>query len=336
MLSLFNEYKPSYYEACKDLVKHSIGYSISLFGLWYFRDSYLSMITIPLLGIMNVRTFITFHDCGHNSYTPSKKLNYILGSILGIFVFTPFSWSYSHHNHHLTAGNKENKLEHSYNETVLSTFTEYRDLKYKRHVYRIIMHPLIFFTLISSFKFFILNRGSGILYKYQNKMQQNMKLILYDTLLNNSGLFLLLVTMNQYGLLYHYLYSCMCSWSIGFILFHNQHTFNPPYVVTDTKWNKKDSGLLGSSFIQIPSYLKYFTAGIEYHHIHHMNAIIPGYNIQKLHEEVAKTTNELDKITQLSMNDCYYNLWYSLYDEDNNKYISFEEAELKIRFKHKK
>ena len=337
MLSLFNKYKPSYYEACKDLVKHSIGYSCSLFGLWYFKDSYLSMITIPILGIMNVRTFIIFHDCGHNSYTPSKKLNYVLGSILGIFVFTPVSWSYSHHRHHLTAGNKENELNDPQNETVLSTFTEYRDLKYKRHVYRIIMHPLIFFTLIPSFKFFILNRGSGILYKYQNhnKMQQNMKLILYDTLFNNSGLFLLLVSMNQYGLLYHYLYSCMCSWSIGFILFHNQHTFNPPYVVTDKKWNKKDSGLKGSSFIQIPSYLKYFTAGIEYHHIHHMNATIPGYNIQKLHEEISSTTNELDNIIKLSINDCYHNLWYSLYDEDNNKYISFAEAELKIRFKHK-
>ena len=337
MLSLFNKYKSSYYEACKDLVKHSIGYSCSLFGLWYFKDSYLSMITIPILGIINVRTFIIFHDCGHNSYTPSKKLNYVLGSILGIFVFTPFSWSYSHHRHHLTAGNKENELNDPQNETVLSTFTEYRDLKYKRHVYRIIMHPLIFFTLIPSFKFFILNRGSGILYKYQNhnKMQQNMKLILYDTLFNNSGLFLLLVSMNQCGLLYHYLYSCMCSWSIGFILFHNQHTFNPPYVVTDKKWNKKDSGLRGSSFIQIPSYLKYFTAGIEYHHIHHMNATIPGYNIQKLHEEISSTTNELDNIIKLSINDCYHNLWYSLYDEDNNKYISFAEAELKIRFKHK-
>ena len=113
MLLLINKYKPSYYETCKDLVKHSIGYSISLFSLWYYRDSYLSMITIPLLGLMNVRTFIIFHDCGHNSYTPSKKLNYVIGSILGIFVFTPFCWSYSHHNHHLTAGNKENKLNFS-------------------------------------------------------------------------------------------------------------------------------------------------------------------------------------------------------------------------------
>lgn len=331
MLSLINRYKPSYYEACKDGIKHSIGYSISLFSLWYFADSYLSMITIPLLGLMNVRTFIIFHDCGHNSYTPSKKLNYIIGSILGIFVFTPFCWSYVHKNHHLTAGNKGNKLNDLQNETVFHTFAEYRDMKYKRHVYRIIMQPFIFFTLIASIKFFILNRGSDILYKSQNKLpQRKMTLILFDTLLNNCGLLLFLVCMDQCGLLYYYLCSCVCAHTIGFMIFHNQHTFNPAYVVNDKEWNKKDSGLLGSSFIQIPSYLKYFTAGIEYHHIHHINANVPGYNIHKLHEEITIKTDELDNITRLSMSECYHNLWYSLYDEGDNKYISFAEAELKI------
>ena len=31
------------------------------------------------------------------------------------------------------------------------------------------------------------------------------------------------------------------------------------------------------------------------------------------------------------MSDCYHNLWYSLYDEENNKYISFAEEEFKIK-----
>ena len=333
MLSLFNKYKPSYYEACKDLVKHSIGYSISLFGLWYFRDSYLSMVTIPLLGLMNMRTFIILHDCGHNSYTPIKKLNYVIGSIMGIFVITPFCWSYSHHNHHLTSGNKANELDHPQNETVIVTLKQYQHFKdFQKNIFKIVRTPFIFFQVVPIIKFFILHRGEILINKYYNHpYHQSMNLILFDTLLNNSGLFLLLVCMNHYGLLYHYLYSLVSVVSIGFMLFHNQHTFNPPYVVTDKMWNKKDSGLLGGSFIQIPSYLKYFTAGIEYHHIHHMNANVPGYNIQKLHEEITKTTNELDNIVRLSMRDCYHNLWYSLYDEENNKYISFAEAELKIK-----
>ena len=47
------------------------------------------------------------------------------------------------------------------------------------------------------------------------------------------------------------------------------------------EWKQKDSGIHGSSFIQIPFFFKYFFMGIEYHHIHHMNSKIPGYNLQK-------------------------------------------------------
>ena len=89
----------------------------------------------------------------------------------------------------------------------------------------------------------------------------------------------------------------------------------------------KNSGLLGSSFIQVPKYLKYFTCGIEYHHIHHINAKIPGYNLQKYHEEVISKSNLFDNVVKLSMNDCYNNLQLRLYDEKNNKYIRLDEVE---------
>ena len=119
--------------------------------------------------------------------------------------------------------------------------------------------------------------------------------------------------------------------SCGTLLFFNQHTFNPPYVVNNENWNMKDSGINGSSFIQIPYLLKYFTGNIEYHHIHHMNSKIPGYNLQAYHEEVVSKSNIFENVVKLSMNDCYNNLWLVLYDEDKTKYITFEEADTEIR-----
>jgi omega-6 fatty acid desaturase (delta-12 desaturase) len=92
----------------------------------------------------------------------------------------------------------------------------------------------------------------------------------------------------------------------------------------------RDSGLKGSSFIQIPYLLKYFTSGIEYHHIHHFNSKIPNYNLQSYHEEVISKSNIFDNIVKLSMTDCYNNLTLSLYDEINNKYITFVEADEEI------
>ena len=35
------------------------------------------------------------------------------------------------------------------------------------------------------------------------------------------------------------------------------------------------------------------------------------------------TSNDINILT---MNDCYHNLWYVLYDEENNKYITFDEC----------
>ena len=88
--------------------------------------------------------------------------------------------------------------------------------------------------------------------------------------------------------------------SCGTLLIFSQHTFNPSYVVNNETWNAKDSAFRGSSFIKIPFWLKYFTGGIEYHHIHHMNSKIPNYNLRAYHEEVMNKSNIFDNIVTLS------------------------------------
>ena len=333
LIKLYTKYKSTYYDAFKDLTIHSLVYMSTLYATWYYQDSCISLLTIPLLGLMNIRTFIIYHDCGHNSYTPSKELNYIVGSILGLFSFTPFCWTYEHHNHHLTVGNMEEELDHGYNETIIYTLKEFNNMESnKKLIYRILRDPLFFFTIFPIIKFLLIQRGSTLLYKYNNHpYKQSHNLILFDTLFSNIGVYILLTNLNNYNIIYHYLLSIIIASSVGFMLFHNQHTFNPPYVVSNNKWNKTDSGLIGSSFIKIPTYLKYFTMGIEYHHIHHMNASIPGYNLQKLHNEIIQSSSEFNNINKLSMKDCYHNLWLTLYDEDTDKYISFKEAGLKIK-----
>ena len=48
------------------------------------------------------------------------------------------------------------------------------------------------------------------------------------------------------------------------------------------------------TFIQIPKYLQYFTAGIEYHHIHHMTTSIPGYKLKEYHEANKDEFNQFE------------------------------------------
>ena len=86
---------------------------------------------------------------------------------MGIFVLTPFCWAYDHHNHHLTTGKIDEELNHGFSETIFHTLKEYKQTKYKNLIH-IIKNPCIFFLIIPSLKFLILNRMLTLLYKYND------------------------------------------------------------------------------------------------------------------------------------------------------------------------
>ena len=324
---LFLKYKSSYKSAFLDLYIHTFYLFCAFYLIYFFRNSWLSIFTIPLMGLLNIKTYLIFHDCGHHSYTPNKILNYIIGIITGIIINTPFNQSFSHDIHHMTNGNMNNNYNYRHNATILHSLKQYKNFSFPiQQLYKLLRHPYIFFSVVPIIYFNILLRFNGFI-KKKLIIQNINTFIIIEQIINNLGIFILYWLTYKNYILYHYILSSIITSIIGIIIFHNQHTFNPPYVVNNETWNKKDSGLKGSSFIQMPYLLKYFT---EYHHVHHMNAKIPNYNLQKYHEEVISKSNMFDNIVKLSLIDCYNNLWLVLYDEDNNKYITFEEADKKI------
>ena len=330
---LFIKYKSSYKSAFIDLSFHIICKSSVYYLLWYFRNSWLSICMVPLIGLLSIKTFIIFHDCGHQSYTPNRILNYMIGIILGIFSMTPFSWNFNHNTHHLTNGVVDNMYDHPYNETLFHSLQQYKSFSSVKKIgYKLLRQPYLFVPFVPFLKFLIIMRFNMFRLLNKKLSVDNMKLfIVIEQIINNVGIYGLLYYFYTHNILYHILCSHIISTSGGLMLFHSQHTFNPPYIVNNETYNQKDSGLVGSSFIQIPKYLKYFTGSIEYHHIHHVNSKIPNYNLEKYHNEVVSKSNMFDNIIKLSMMECYNNLWLTLYDEDKKKYITFAEADEEIR-----
>jgi omega-6 fatty acid desaturase (delta-12 desaturase) len=327
---LFMKYKSSYYSSFIDLSVHTFLMYWSFYSIWYFRNSWLSIFTIGLFGLMLNRNFIIFHDCCHNSYTPNKQLNYIISHITGVIVITSPNWILDHHTHHRTNGNIENKQHYFFNETIILTKKQLQSKSSSQQLfYRIYKNPFVFFTIIPIIYFGIAQRFIYVIKKYRHPytFEQSLLMVSFNHIINNILSYIYIFTMFKYGIIYQYMCGFILSSSIAFIIFHNQHSYNPAYVVKHNKWTQRDSGLVGSSFIQIPSLLKYFYMGIEYHHIHHMNAKIPGYNLQKYHEEVVSKNNMFDNVVKLQMSDCYNNLWLVLYDEDKKRYITFAEAD---------
>ena len=329
---LFTKYKSCYKSAFLDLSIHSFLFSSSFYLLWFFRNSWLSVFTIIFCMCIYGRTIIIFHHCGHNNYTPNKIINYTIGIISGIIILNPFSWNFNHNTHHLTNGNYENKYDYPYNETIFHSLQQYKNFSpIIRYIYKLFRNPFIFFTILPTIKFLIIMRFNA-LRLLNKKMSINDKnnFIIIEQIFNNIGIIFMFYCLYKINILYHFL----CIFSLAYanivITFHSQHAYNPPYVINNETWNIKDSGIKGSSFIQFPKCINYFWGGEAYHHIHHINAKIPFYNLQSYHEEVISKSNMFDNVVKLTMTDCYNNLWLVLYDENKNKYITFIEADQEI------
>ena len=50
-------------------------------------------------------------------------------------------------------------------------------------------------------------------------------------------------------------------------------------------WSYADAALRGSSYLKLPKVLQFFTGNIGLHHVHHLSARIPNYNLQRAHDD---------------------------------------------------
>jgi acyl-lipid omega-6 desaturase (Delta-12 desaturase) len=65
--------------------------------------------------------------------------------------------------------------------------------------------------------------------------------------------------------------------AIGVWLFYVQHQFEHTYWARDAEWDSRDGALHGSSHYDLPPVLRWFTANIGLHHVHHLSSRIPCY-----------------------------------------------------------
>ena len=125
---------------------------IPYFGLWAvmiytLKISYWLTLPIAILaGGFLIRIFIIFHDCGHQSFFPSRKANRNVGFLLGLFALTPSEhWWRSHAIHHATNGNLDKR---GMGDVETLTVDEYQNSSlFKKISYRIFRFPPIMFGL---------------------------------------------------------------------------------------------------------------------------------------------------------------------------------------------
>jgi omega-6 fatty acid desaturase (delta-12 desaturase) len=289
-----------------------------LWGMMYLSLEFSYWITLalalPTAGFL-VRVFIIFHDCGHGSFFKSRKANDRLGAICGILTLTPYQqWRHDHAVHHATAGDLDRR---GVGDIFTLTVSEYLALsRWGRFKYWVYRHPLVLFGIGSMYIFLISQRFCS---PHSRKRER------YSVYGTNFVLLMIIIAMSlTIGLKSFLMIQLPISFlasTAGVWLFYVQHQFEETYWEHNGEWDYAAAALQGSSYYKLPKMLQWFSGNIGLHHIHHLSARIPNYNLQKCHDE-----NPLfQKVKTIT-------LWASvkasslkLWDEERQRLIGFRQ-----------
>ncbi len=114
----------------------------------------------------------------------------------------------------------------------------------------------------------------------------------------------------------------MLGGAAGIWLFYVQHQFEDVYWETNDRWSYVDTALHGSSYLKLPKVLQFFSGNIGFHHVHHLNARVPNYNLQRAHDGVELFRD----VPTLSLTDGLRTVKLKLYDEDGHRMVTFAQA----------
>ncbi len=301
-----------------DIITSVVPY-LALSVLMYFAldISYLLVLVLvlPAAGFL-VRTFVVFHDCAHGSLLPSKRANRYLGRFLGLFVMSPFQrWRHDHAIHHGTSGDLERR---GVGDIITLTVDEYQARSRRGRLgYRALRNPVVMFGLGPVIAMMI---GPRIATRSQRPRLRHSVLGLDAALVVVIGALCWLIGWQSFLLVWAP--AAMIAGSVGIWLFYVQHQFEDAYWQSAADWSYADAALQGSSYLKLPRVLQFFTGNIGLHHVHHLNARIPNYNLQRAHDE----NPVFHGVPTLSLWDGLRAVRLKLWDEEHGKLVTFAQA----------
>ena len=279
------------------------------------RSPLALLLGIPA-AVFLVRSFIVFHDCSHGSFLASRRANLWLGRSIGLLLYSPFHrWRHDHAVHHATAGNLERR---GTGDLHTLTVAEYHALARRGRLgYRLLRNPLIMFGLGPIVAMVI---GPRIVAKGARPRMRRSVLATDAALAALVALLVWLIGWRDYLLVL--VLPALLAGSLGIWLFYVQHQFEDAYWNDAENWSFTDAALRGSSYLKLPALLRFCTGNIGYHHVHHLNTLIPNYNLRGAHEQ----TPALHEVPTLSLIDGVRATRLKLYDERGQRLVSFREA----------
>jgi omega-6 fatty acid desaturase (delta-12 desaturase) len=272
-------------------------------------------LAFPAAGFL-VRLFMIQHDCGHGAFFRRRSLNDWVGRAIGVLTLTPYDfWRRTHNMHHAGSGNLARR---GIGDIQTLTVHEYVALPWwRRLAYRLYRHPAVMFGVAPAYLFILQYRLPVGL------MREGAPWI--STMATNAAIAVAaaaaiwLVGLGPFLLIH--LPITLIGASIGVWLFYVQHQFEDTVWAEAVDWSLPEAALHGSSHYDLPRVLRWFTANIGIHHVHHLCSRIPYYRLPR----VLKDHPRLGEIGRLSLIESLGCVRLVLWDAAGQRLISFRE-----------
>jgi omega-6 fatty acid desaturase (delta-12 desaturase) len=310
--------KPRLRRSVADLITSVVAY-LAISAAIYFALSaslLLALILAPVASAFLLRTYIIFHDCSHGSFLSSRRANTWVGTLCGLLVLAPFvRWRHDHAVHHASSGDLDRR---GVGDVPTLTVAEY----YRRHWrgrigYRLLRNPMVMFGLGPVFAMVI---GPRIVARHARARMRNS--VIRTNLALAAVAAGLIWLMGPWDFLVVWAPAALLAGAAGIWLFYAQHQFEDAYWERSDEWSFADAALRGSSFLKLPPLLQFVTGNIGYHHIHHLSAQIPNYNLQRAHEQL----EVFQDVPTLSLWDGLRAVRLKLWDEQAGRLVTFAQA----------
>ena len=199
---------------------------------------------------------------------------------------TPYTcWRRFHAQHHVHSGNLAYR---GAGDIKTLTTAEYAALTpIQKACYRLYRHPAVLFAMGPPLLFIFRQRTT---YKIPRQWKAERR----SVHLTNLGLlgFLgsLCLVFGPHAVLVFHLMTMSIASITGVWLFYVQHQFPDAYWKSEEHWESWRASIEGASYYELPKALRWLTANIGLHHIHHLDARIPNYRLYECftnHEEFA-------------------------------------------------
>ncbi len=273
-------------------------------------------LTLPA-GAFLLRLFLIQHDCGHGAFFRRRAANDWIGRILGVLTLTPYDcWRRSHAIHHASTGNLDAR---GVGDLDTLTVAEFRALgRGRRLLYRMYRHPIVLFGIGPAYQFLLRHRlpfGASKGWRpWLSAMGTNAGIAAFaGALIWAMGLKLFLLV---------HLPITLVAASLGVWFFYVQHQFEHTHWDREADWCFHSSALHGSSHYVLPPVLRWFSANIGVHHVHHLASRIPFYRLP----EVLREVPVLARCSRMTMWQSFVAVRLVLWDEDKRRLVSFAEA----------